>query len=155
MAHSTKTLFDLTFTVPEDGDTNWGADVRNLLIEIIDALQNMASMQVNEQPFLVLKGTANTIGSGTVTLSVATNRHDVTGDGGPQTLDKLSTTNISDGQTLLLVGQHDTNTVKLEADNDSVSKYVINGDITLGANDAIFLSFDGTAGKWLELSRST
>ena len=154
MSHTTKTLFDLTLTVTEDGDTNWGADVRNLLIEIIDALQNMASMQVNEQPFLVLKGTANTIGSGTVTLSVATNRHNLTGDGA-QTLDILSTTNISDGQTLLLVGTSDTNTVKLEADNDSVSKYVINGDMLLGENDAIFLAYNGTAAKWYELSRST
>jgi len=159
VAHTTKTLFDLTFTVPEDGDTNWGNDVRNLLIKIIDALQNMASMQESGLPFLVLKGTDTSItdpaGAAPYTMSVVSNRHDVEGDSAARTIDILSTTNIKDGQTLLLVGQDNTKTVKLEADNDSTSKYVINGDMLLGENDAIFLSFDSASGQWFELSRST
>ena len=149
---TTQSLFGTTFTVPADGETDWGDDVRTILLNIMKALDNMATMTTSELPFLVLNPVNSTITAG-ATLSVTGNRHDVTGDGNVN-LGALSTTNLTDGQTLLLVGQDDSNTVEMDSDNDSTTKFVINADMILGSNDAIFLMWDSAAGKWIEVSRS-
>ena len=149
---TTQSLFGTTFTVPADGETDWGDDVRTILLNIMKALANMATMTTSELPFLVLNPVNSTITAG-APLSVTGNRHDVTGDGNVN-LGALSTTNLTDGQTLLLVGQDDSNTVEMDSDNDSTTKFVINGDMILGSNDAIFLMWDSAAGKWIEVSRS-
>ena len=153
---SSRNLFGTSRTIPEDGATNWGADVRVLLEDICEALDNMATMTTAELPFLVLKGAATSVGTGTFTLTPTSTRHDVTGSSGDQGLDILATgSDFKDGQTLLLVGQDDTNTVTMLSDSPGTTKYIINGDITLGANDAIFLSYDASATRWIEISRNT
>ena len=53
----------------------------------------------------------------------------------------------TDGQRLILVGRSDTNTVTL-ANGTGLS---LNGDITLGDDDTLDLSWDGTS--WCEVSR--
>ena len=150
---TTQSLFGTTFTVPADGETEWGEDVRTILLNIMKALDNMATMTTSELPFLVLNPVNSANLADGATLSVTGNRHDVSGNGNVN-LGALSTTNLTDGQTLLLVGQDDSNTVEMDSDNDSTTKFVINGDMILGSNDAIFLMWDSAAGKWIEVSRS-
>lgn len=153
---SSRDLFGTSRTIPEDGATNWGADVRVLLENICEALDNMATMTTAELPFLALKGTATTVNSGTFTLTPTSNRHDVIGNLSAQGIDIMATgSDFKDGQTLLLVGQNDTYTVTILSDSPATTKCILNGDITLGANDAIFLSYDSSAVRWIEISRNT
>ena len=158
---SSRNLFGTSRTIPEDGATNWGADVRVLLEDICEALDNMATMTTAELPFLVLKGAATSVGTGTFTLTPTSNRHDVTSSsGGDNEIDVIAIVDgagasYKDGQTLLIVGQDDTATVTMLSDSPATTKYIINGDITLGANDAIFLSYDASATRWIEISRNT
>jgi len=151
MSHTTKRLFTTDFTIPDDGDTNWGEDIRTLLIKIIDALENMATMQTDELPFLVLKGNDDTI-SDVSALTPTRPRHNLIGNTAPVTMSALTTGSAyTDSQLLLLTGRDDSATVRLDSDSSS---WVLNGDIILGANDAIFLSYNSTLSKWVEISRS-
>tara|TARA_B100000586_G_C20071781_1_gene411074 strand:- start:424 stop:885 length:462 start_codon:yes stop_codon:yes gene_type:complete len=152
MSHTTKRLFTTDFTIPDDGDTNWGEDIRTLLIKIIDALENMATMQTDELPFLVLKGSDNTITDG-ATLTVTRPRHNLIGNEADGVdLAALTTgSDYTDGQFLLLVGESNTATVRMDSDNAS---WAINGDVILAAQDAIYLSYNDVLSKWVEISRS-
>tara|TARA_Y100000758_G_C15969355_1_gene392613 strand:+ start:369 stop:833 length:465 start_codon:yes stop_codon:yes gene_type:complete len=152
---SVKPLFGTDRTIPEDGATNWGQDVRELLEDIVMALNGMSAMTTNDLPFLVLKGTDTTV-TADLDLDVTSNRHDVVSSGGALNLGSLSITTPepTDGQTLLLVGQDNTNTVELDSDDGTAGNWVINGDMILGSNDAIFLSYDTSINKWVEISRN-
>ena len=151
MSHTTKRLFTTDFTIPDDGDTNWGEDVRTLLIKIVDALENMAAMQTDELPFLVLKGNDDEI-TADATLTVTRPRHNLISSGAAVNMAALTTgSDYTDGQLLLLAGRSDSATVRLDSDSSS---WVLNGDIILAANDAIFLSYNSTLTKWVEISRS-
>ena len=151
MSHTTKRLFTTDFTIPDDGDTNWGEDIRTLLIKIVDALENLATMQTDELPFLVLKGNDDTISAAGM-LPVTRPRHNLIGNAGAVTMSALATgSSYTDGQLLLLTGRDDAATVRLDSDSSS---WVLNGDIILAANDAIFLSYNSTLTKWVEISRS-
>ena len=148
-------LFGTSRTLPADGDTNWGSEVREILIDMMKAMDNMATMVTDDLPFLVMKPTPTTVTAAEYTLNVTNNRHDVIGDSAAVNLEKLKHgAEYKDGQTLLLVGQSDLWTVEMDSDSDGVSRYIINGDIILGENDAIFLSYDSSLGKWIEVSRS-
>ena len=148
-------LFGTSRTLPADGDTNWGSEIREILIDMMKAMDNMTTMVTDDLPFLVMKPTPSTVTAAPYTLPVTNNRHDVIGDSAAQNLDIIQTgANYKDGQTLLLVGQSDSWTVEMDSDADGTSKYIINGDIILGENDAIFLSYDSSLAKWIEISRS-
>ena len=152
MSHTTKRLFTTDFTIPDDGDTNWGEDIRTLLIKIIDALENMATMQTDELPFLVLKGSDDTI-SNLALFSPTRPRHNFIGNLAAVELSALAvgSPTYADGQLLMLTGRSDAYTVRLDSDSSS---WVLNGDIILGASDAILLSYNSTLSKWVEISRS-
>lgn len=148
-------LFGTSRTLPADGDTNWGSEIREILIDMMKAMDNMTNMVTDDLPFLVLKGAAATVTAATYELPATSNRYDVTGDGGAQNIDSIATgANFTDGQTLLIVGQSDSNTVEMDSDDSASTKWIINGDIILKANDAIFLSYDSSAVRWIEISRS-
>ena len=146
-------LFGVPRTLPADGATNWGSDVRGVLEDLIKAVDGLATL-VGDVPYMVLKTDAQTVGAaGTVDVgSEGANRVDLTA-GSAITLGAASTDVIDDGtasgQTLLLVGTSDSNTIRIDSDHQNVS---INGDIVLGQNDAIFLMWNGT--DWVEISRS-
>ena len=158
----TQFLFGVNRTVPDDGATNWGSDVRGILVDLMKAVDKLAQMTTADQPFLVLDGKTESVATG-ATLSVTNNRHDIQGSdgaggGAAVTLAGLSETTgdtgaLKDGQTLLLVGTHDTHTVEMDSD-DGNGSWVLNGDMILGLNDAIYLMWDSTATKWIELSRN-
>ena len=149
-------LFGTNRTLPADGDTNWGEDVRLILQEMMEALDSMATI-VSDVPFLFLKTHADPVTAG-ATITPTKNRHDLTA-ASAVTLGALSTSVIADGsldgQTLLLVGTHDTNTVRIDSDFQNV---VMNGDIILAKNDAIFFVWDSDndkdSGAWVEVSRN-
>ena len=159
---ATQDLFGTTRTVPDDGATNWGSDVRGILVDLMKAVDKLAQMTTADQPFLVLDGKTEEIATG-ATLSVTNNRHDIqgtdgSGGGAAVTLAGLTEVTgdghaLKDGQTLLLVGTHDTHTVEMDSD-DGAGSWVLNGDMILGLNDAIYLMWDSTATKWIELSRN-
>lgn len=150
-------LFGTTRTLPADGATNWGDDIRVILTDMMKALDKM-SMLVSDMPFLVLEVTNYLSASAGGTLPVLSPRIDVTVSS-PITLGAPSTSAIADGtkdgQTLLIVGTSDTNTVRIDSDHQNV---VLNGDVILGKNDAIFLVWDSDndkdSGAWVEVSRS-
>ena len=146
-------LFGGPRTLPADGATNWGSDVRGVLEDLITAVDGLATL-VGEVPYMVLKTDAQTVGAaGTVAVgSTGAYRVDLTA-GSAITLGADSTDVIDegtgDGQTLMLVGTSNSNTIRIDSDHQNVA---INGDIVLGQNDAIFLMWNGT--DWVEISRS-
>ena len=146
-------LFGVPRTLPADGATNWGSDVRGVLEDLIKAVDGLTTL-VGDVPYMVLKTDAQTVGAaGTVDVgSTGANRVDLTA-GSAITLGATSTDVIDDGtvdgQTLMLVGTSNSNTIRIDSDHQNVS---INGDIVLGQNDAIFLMWNGT--DWVEISRS-
>lgn len=145
-------LFGETRTIPADGATNWGADVRGILEDLIEAVDKMSTL-VSDVPYLVLQGTAYTFtGDAPYTCPVSSNRMTLTA-GSAITLGAGATDAIAsvtkDGQTLLLVGTSDSNTIRLDSDHQNV---IMNGDAVLGLNDAIWFMWTGT--DWIEISRS-
>ena len=146
-------LFGVPRTLPADGATNWGSDVRGVLEDLIKAVDGLTTL-VGDVPYMVLKTDAQTVGAaGTVDVgSTGANRVDLTA-GSAITLGADSTDVIDDGtvdgQTLMLVGTSNSNTIRIDSDHQNVA---INGDIVLGQNDAIFLMWNGT--DWVEISRS-
>lgn len=150
-------LFGATRTVPAAGDTNWGDNVSGILTDLIKAMNLMATL-VGDVPYLIMSKDEQTVtAGGTVEISddpaKGANRIVLTAgsavtlgvSGGANTIDN----GTKDGQTLLLVGTSDTNTVKLDSDHPNIG---LNGDIILGLNDAIFLVWN--ASVWAEVSRS-
>ena len=58
-------LFGTSRTLPADGDTNWGSEIREILIDMMKAMDNMTNMVTDDLPFLVLKGAAATVTAAT------------------------------------------------------------------------------------------
>ena len=64
--------------------------------------------------------------------------------------------NITSGQTMIIRGTSDANAIVLQ-DDDSVAGTLLELGATtrtLGLNDIIYLLFDATSGRWLEVSYS-
>ena len=151
---TTHELFGTTRTVPATGDTDWGDNVSGILRDLIKALNRMA-MLVGNVPYMIMNVDDQIVTEGgTVDVGEeGANRVDLSAEtavtlgaaGGANVIDNGTV----DGQTLLLVGMSDTNTVRLDSDHPGVG---LNGDITLGLNDAILLMWNGTV--WIEVSRS-
>jgi hypothetical protein len=86
----------------------------------------------------------------------------VVGNGGAVTLTGTPTIDdtgpsLADGQTLVIQGTDDTNTVKLqdEAQLANTDLQLAGAtDMTLGKGDTIYLIYDSGDGKWYEISRS-
>jgi len=150
---ATVTLFGTTRTIPDDGATDWGADVRETLVSLAEAVDTLATM-VGTQAFLALDGTANSY-SANGTVTVVTPRHDLTSTSGANKITSVSA-GTQNGQTLLLVGGKDntsSNYIYLEEDTTNT---VLNGNIQLKAGVAVFLMWDTTRSTdvWIEISRS-
>ena len=146
-------LFGTNRTIPDDGATDWGADVRETLVSLAAAVNTLATM-VGSQAFLVLNATQNSY-SANGTVSVLTPRHDLTSTSGANKITSVSA-GTKNGQTLLLVGGQantSSNYVYLEEDTTNT---VLNGIIQLKAGVAVFLMWDTTRSTdaWIEISRS-
>jgi hypothetical protein len=74
----------------------------------------------------------------------------IQGDGGPINITanpQIAAPTVTT-QILILIGRHDTNTVTFEHSDG----LVLNGNITLYADDMLYLIYDGT--NWVEMGRN-
>lgn len=59
----------------------------------------------------------------------------------------------TDGMELLFLGNDSTNTVTI-AQNDAANGFILNGDVVLSKYSTLLLQYDGTAQRWIEVSRN-
>lgn len=152
-------LYGTTRTIPGDGDTDWGPEVREILRDLCKGLNGLSVLVAN-QAFLVLTPTVTTVtDSGSFAFSVATPRHDLKSTTGVNRVGSIvAGADSDDGQTALLVGHYDndaTNYAWLE--QGSTSNIAINGNMQLTAGAAIYLMWDPSDASnkvWREISRS-
>lgn len=100
----------------------------------------------------------NITGSGSVTSSTTVGQQyrRVTGSGGAVTASSTpfgSGGGWNDGLVIQLIGQSNSNTVKI-VHNDAAKGAILNGDCILGQYDTLTLQYDSTADRWIETSRS-
>lgn len=124
-----------TYSIPQNGDENWGTDVTAFLSDVATKENNVPSTSVPTA-------------GGTLTPS---QRHYKLAPASAVTLN--TTTAITDGsyngQELTLQGTSDTNTVTIQHGANTN----LNGDIILGNGHMISLVWDST-NKWSEIYRS-
>lgn len=148
-----KTLLGTARNIAEVGETGWGAAHTLTFTELIDAI-NAGGVQKLAAGGLVsvLTGTAQSLAA-SATLTPNGTAIEIDSTGGAVTLD--TTTPIANGefdlQLLVLVGTSDTNTVTIQEGSTTV---ILNGDVTLTDQDAIFLLWIGAVTEWFELSRN-
>ena len=103
----------------------------------------------------VVNTTQSIAAAGTIAIAVDTARQicPVEGSGGATTAN--TTTAIDngtiDGQEIVLRGTHATNSVTL---NSATTNLEINGSMVLIANSTIYLIWNDTSSKWIEVGRS-
>lgn len=145
-----KTLLGNTVTIPETGDTNYGANGTAILDDLVD---------IGDQSFTMISGVVipyhaatSSVLAAAATLTPANVVHKVSGSGGAVTLS--GTTAIANGsvngQVLILQGDHATNTVTIQ----NGANVQLRGEIVLGLYDFLCLRWDTTIGDWIEMSRS-
>lgn len=145
----TKTLFGTSRTIPERKETSWGAQVTGILDDLIDGVE--AAVGLSGSTFFVKWLVATSSLAAAASLTATATIHRVQGDSAARTLD--TTTPIvagSNGQLLILMGAHATNTITIE-DSGTVD---LNGDITLGLGEVLGLIYNTTRSKWEECFRS-
>lgn len=140
-------------TVPETGETSWGAEVTAQLSDLLDGT-NATLLWLNSGTTIGVKladTSTSLAASGTLTPTHPV--HKVAGTGGAVTLDTTLAIaeGTGDGQLLILVGTSDTNTVTINNGANTAQ----NGPVTLGQYDVIRYRYDSTDSLWVELGRTT
>ena len=145
-----KSLWGGTATIPQKGETGWGNPTTTLLVDIVDWLESLGFLTAGDKALLTPEVTDSSLAAG-ATLTPLTPIHRVQGSGGAVTLD--ATTAIADGQKdgqiLILIGDHATNTVTVPngANTD------IETAATLSLNRSLFLQWDAGQSLWVEVAR--
>lgn len=146
-----KTLLGNTRLVAETGETGWGAETTQILVDLIDAIGIVVQELSSGALVQVLPPTSASLAAA-ATLTPTSSYMRVAGSGGAVQLD--TTTPITDGeydgQVLELEGTDAVNTVTI-LDSGNAN---LNGMVVLGDNDWILLRWNDTAGEWRERSRS-
>lgn len=146
-----KTLFNISRTIPETDEVDWGDQMTLLLDDICDALDQICGLSAGGLGVPRLKSSTSVLAAA-ATLTVTTPCHKISGNGGAVTLS--GATSIADGdvadQIVLLQGNHATNTVTIQ----DATNTRLNGNITLAIGDSILLRWDSTDSNWWEISRS-
>lgn len=146
-----KTLLGDARIVAETGETGWGDETTQILVDLID-IANISVQRLGSGSLVqVLPPTSATLaGAGILTPTSSYMRLDSTG--GAVVLD--TTTPILagefDGQLLELEGVDGTNTVEIR-DSGNAN---LNGLIILGDGTWILLRWNDTAGEWRERNRN-
>ena len=146
-----KTLLGSARVVPETGETGWGAETTQILVDLIDSnnitVEKLASGSLVQ---IITPGTATPAAASTLVPTSSYMR--ISGSGGAVTLDTTTpiTAGEFDGQALEIEGTNDTNTVTIE-DSGNVE---LNGLIVLASGTWITLRWNSTAVKWRERNRS-
>ena len=146
-----KTLHLDTIQIPITDETDWGAEVSAFLATYTEDLDEIAFQDSDGNVFSRLSVTTTTFAAG-ATLTPSSSYHRVQGTSGAVTLDATTaiTDGEKDGQTLLLKGTNDTNTVTI---NDGANT-AMNGNVTLAKGDVIEFVWDDTSSEWVERSRT-
>lgn len=151
-------LYGTDRSIPGDGDTNWGPEVRQLLVDVCKGL-NTLSILVNNQAFLLYDSADIEVATSTG-ISIVEPRHDVKNTAGSDGI--LTITSIADGNTsgqvAMLVGHKDNTATRfVKLDTTNTANVAINGDMQLKPGASVFLMWDtADSGNtcWRELSRS-
>ncbi len=146
-----KTLLGNARIVAETGETGWGDETTQILVDLIDIANISVQELASGSLVRVLPPTsASLAASGTLTPTSSYMRIDSTG--GAVVID--TTTPIVagefDGQELELEGTSDTNTVEIR-DSGTVD---LNGLIVLNNGQWITLRWNDTLSKWRERNRN-
>jgi hypothetical protein len=146
-----KTLLGSARLVPETGETGWGGEGTQILVDLIDS-NNLAVQKLASGSLVLVypTATASLAASGTLTQTAPIMRVDSTG--GAVTLDTTTPVTVGefDGQQLEIMGTDNTNTVTIP-DSGTVD---LNGLIVLSDHVSVLLEwFDGDS-KWVEVRRS-
>ena len=151
-------LYGTTRSIPGDGDTNWGPEIRTLLVDLCKGLDSLSRL-IGSQAFLSLPATNEVFTSDEPTLTIATPRTNLKSNSG--SVDIITVDEITageDGQVALLIGDKDNTSSKfVKLTEGSTTNVTINGDMQLKPGAAIYLMWDASdsaAKTWRELSRS-
>lgn len=154
-------LYGTDRSIPGDGDTNWGPEVRQLLVDLCKGLNTLSTL-VNNQAFLVLKPTETEF-TADASLTIVTPRHDLKASSLAADT-KWTVTEIADpaettsGQVVLLAGHYENTDDKyVVLESGTTTNVSINGNMQLKPGAAILLMWDtsdSTNTTWRELSRS-
>jgi hypothetical protein len=144
-------LFGTNRTVPANNERNWGSQVSQILLDIIEWADDIGNL-VSANGHIIFQPTASSFAA-SATLTPVTLMHRVQGTSAAVTLD--ATTAIADGskdaQILVLMGAHAVNSVKI---NDGANTD-LNGSVTLALGDTIALLWDSGNSTWTELWRNS
>lgn len=146
-----KTLHDDTIQIPITDETNWGAEVSAYQATFAEDLDEVAYQDSDGNVFSRLSVTTSTLADA-ATLTPASSFHRLEGTSGAITLNGTTaiTDGEKDGQTLVIKGTSDTNTVTV---NDGANT-AMNGNITLVKGDVIEFVWDNTSSEWVERGRT-
>ena len=148
---TSKTLHDDTIQIAITDEVDWGAEHSSFLATFIEDLDEICYQDSDGNVFTRLSPVTTTFAA-SATLTPTSSYHRVQGTSGAITLDATTaiTDGEKDGQTLLLKGTSDTNTVTI---NDGANTDM-NGNITLVEGDVIEFVWDDTSSEWTERSRT-
>lgn len=143
------TLLGTVYQIPETREKPWCQTVSALLVALANAVDALVAGGAGT-PLLQLLSSTGVLAAG-ATLTPIRNWHRIAGNGGAVTLGNPSIANgVADGQILVITGTHATNTVTI----DDASNVRLNGSITIGLYDALFLIWDLAVGDWIEIGRN-
>lgn len=145
-----KTLLTIQYKVPTSGQPGgWGSAVSSLILHIIDLL-NSWFISTNKVRHKYPVATATLASGATLSPGSVSSIARVSGSGGPVTLN--ATTAIADGeedgQLLILVGTHATNTVTV---NDAANTD-LGANRTLALGSVLALLYNDSRSLWEEMS---
>lgn len=146
-----KTLYGSTRQIPETDETDWGDEMTALESDQTEGLDEVSWKSTTHKGQKSTSGSATLAAGATITPTRTVMK--VQGSGGAVALSAVTAIapGETDGQELILQGDHAANTVSL-VDGANVQ---LNGNITLGQYECLELRWDSTVGDWIEVGRST
>ena len=152
MPSITKTLLGAMRIVPETGETGWGSEVTQILVDLIDSNNVLVVKLSGGQivPAFPVATPAALAAGATLTPVAYTHRIESTGGAVILSTSTPIAAGQFDGQQIELVGLSDTDTVEIQASGNVLQ----NGAIILGAGDTIGYWWDNTDSLWKEKYRN-
>lgn len=146
----TRTLFGQTRSVPETPEEDWGPEVTEILSDLLEAADGITFRDADDNVGERLQS-ADTVVTAGATLTPTAPRHRLTAASALSlSASDAIADGTEDGQTLILEGTSDTNTVTvLDGANTD-----LNGLVILGDGECITLRWNETDSVWREESRS-
>lgn len=146
-----KTLLGNTRLVAETGETGWGDETTQILVDLID-IANTTTQELASGALVHVVSPTTATPADATTVTVNSSYMRLSGSGGPVVLDTTTplTAGEYDGQTLELEGTDGTNTVEIRDSGNAD----LNGLIVLGLGTWIELRWNDSVSQWRERNRS-